>query len=82
LTIVQDGFVRINPDIMHQGLTPQPDYTREPEETPFHMYRKAQRDDPFNSDHPNWLPPIPDDLRGSDLNAYMIANDDVYPTVR
>jgi hypothetical protein len=82
LTIVQEGVVRINPDITHQGLTPEPDYSWKPMETQFHRNWKVLRDDPFNSAHPNWLPPVPDGLKGSDLNAYMIANDDVYPTLK
>ncbi len=47
----------------------------------FHENWLRQRSDPYNTTHPNWLPPIPPELSGVALNPYMRAHGDVYPTV-
>jgi hypothetical protein len=75
------GRIKINPEIMDEGLEPEDDLSRPPVHNEFHQRWQSQRDDPFNMKYPNWLPPLPSGLKGSARNDYMKYRNDVYPTV-
>jgi hypothetical protein len=47
----------------------------------FEHYWQGQRDDEYNRQHPNWLPPTLPGLKGKALNEYMKLHDGHFPKV-
>ncbi|WP_442266812.1 hypothetical protein ACSIGC_03685 [Tenacibaculum sp. ZS6-P6] len=81
-TIIDDGVVKINPEIMYEGLQPEPDFSRKPIENDFHKSWGARERDPYNRANPNWLPPLPKELKGKEKNDFMKKHNNKYPTVK